>query len=1137
MIRSSYLYDHLRNIGIAAPLNRTLRFLQPTYGTPGRVNKRPYNAGPLVPPNVSVQNQVNLYGPFPSLYGTFRYFPPYGGMPYIDPRQEITSLYILGYGQMDMLEFWLGNQQVFPAGLTGSTVGLDPKLDVYIEARYGLPGDTPMTLFPNEAIPSVLGLRLTTVAYTATAKPADEVVIMFTFPNGLYQQNPTTNQYEQYTVQVNIAYAPADSSGNPIGAFTVVPPVVTTSQNPIAITTGTRITFPSRGMYTIKVARQIPQSSDSNVSDECDWQQMVTIVNEDPVPPLYNYDGTLIPIAKVAVRALSTGGRSQSLDNFSVTCKRHLPVWNGTSWVTQATSNPAWALVDQYCGQQNKKSIPLSRFNAADMLAWANKCDALGLQFNNVYDQGQSASQCSTDIATAGRASFVQKNGVYSVFHDTTDTNLVQLFTPRNTFNLSFTAQNIRMPHALRVQWTNPAILYQQDEINVFADGYNQDGSGGKVKATLYDTFQLVGVTSAQQAHILGRYYLACGVLRPRIVQFQTDFEHLVCDVGDLIELCHDVLLIGSGQGYVTAVNTDGSGNVTSVVVDDLIQFEPGQTYTARLRHSDGTFDLRAAVNPSIFSNTITFAIPVPSSSTLPQVGDLVAINTAQFTVTKIEPATEPHLSATITCVDYSPNLFNSDSDNIGTFVSNITLPFAEQNADILPPKIVAIQSSSTVMTQSTDGSFQPRIVITLQNQDPRVTQYEAAYMVSNSGSQWSYLAPVNAVTGQISIAPINPNLQYDIQVRGLTALGIASPWVTQPGYASGGAVNVPPDVSTISLSSGKLIWTSSVIPADFAGYEVRSIAGTTLNWGQATPIVQGKLTVNQLDVSTFPPGTRSYGVKMVNTAGNESADAIWIETNVGDPIVANVILSTDYKAGGFVGTITGGTVTGGNLVQSSTTAMWNADSTVNEWSGTDSDPMWSAGSNADLDYIFEFTVSSSQVPGVISALLTIANGDGWTLQYRKQGSNPNEWSGTDSNPFWSGTDSNPMWTATFTEWLDFPGSIDAEAITYQFWLHIPGGTGAAASVTRCIVQNDVPDVLEKFQALGISSSGTRVPITKTFKQILTVNVTMTGGAVGGLSPNAQDHVTTIGAGPLIKIFNGSSTAVSGTVDVTVQGY
>jgi hypothetical protein len=1143
------------DIGIAVPRARSAEYRSQPYGPPGSVNARPRAHGALVPPNISAQNQTNQNGPIPNCYGTYQYFPPYAGLPYIEPipgtqnSMYRRALYLIGYGPVDLSEFFLGNDSINPVGLTGSTVGYDKRWDTFVEVRYGLPGDTPMTLYPSVAEEDDNAVTLSPGwAYKETPIACDEILLFFAAPNGLYQDVTTTTtdssgkQVSTTTrtskgVDITVEYASCDSHGNLTSGYTSINFSIE-GQSGAAITTSRRILV-SRGLYIVRAERSNSQSTDNNTHDQVNWNALTALVNEDPIPPLYNWDGSVIPLAKVAIR-VGNNRAPQALNNFSCLVKRHLPVWNGTSFTTQQTNNPAWALLDIYTGQLNKKPVSTSRFDLAGLLSWANSCDNLGLQYNDVLDTQQTAYQAGQAIATAGRASFLQKNGLYGVFHDIPNATIAQHFTPRNSSNFKLTKVYPRLPNSLLVDFVNPDVDYQQDSVIVYADGYSADGANGTQIAYSYQKLQLPGVTNATQAQKLGRYYLAVGALRPRTLTFNVDFEHLLCNVGDRIEITHDVLLQGIGQGYITAVNVDGSGNVLSVAIDETITMDGQSAYSVSIRMSDNSTLLEAVNNTGNATNLITFTTPIPhTTNPLPAVGNLLTIGngpTADFLVTKIEPQTSPHMSAIITAVDYSPAVFTADTEEYGTFVSSIQLPVGLVGVDVPPPTVVAVQSDvQSVGIALPGGATQTQVVITFQpGNDSRVTTIEGQWLLTGSGANWSQMAPATVQSGQITFGPVQQGLSYDFQIRSVTAEGLTSDWETVSGYVAGTDTNLPPDITSANVSDGLLTWVAPALPSDFAGYAVRTIAGSTVNWAQGTPVVQGLTLVNQLDVSQYPPGTRTFMIKIVNLSGAESVNAANVEVDVGDPVTSNVILPVDYKASSFPGTYTGAAIDGsGYLTATSLGLMWGPNGATPFWNAVGSTLMWTSAYNP-LVYICQFPVLSSNLPGNIIISSSTFVGVGWTIEYCFSDSNPPMWT-SGSSPMWT-SGSAPFWTVNFSAYQPWTGSLPAQAGIYQFRITIPGGQ-QKGSIQALTISLDVPDVDESFGNLSIAATtGTRVPITKTYRVIEVVNITKEGTGTG-VRAEWIDKVTTIGAGPLIKVFDSSGNAVAGTVDVIIQGY
>lgn len=1145
-VPSTYVRDRLTRLGIAVPRARPTYLLRSPHGQPGVVNARPGAHGAMVPPNVSMQNQTNQWGPFPSLYGEFRYAPLYAGSPYQDFEGRNTytrALYVLGYGKIEVSEFWLGNRKLNLSGLSGSTIGYDARADVHLEVRYGEAGDTPLTLYPSEAVQDANSLT-TTNGWQAKQTPVacDEMVLNFTFPNGLYEK-ASDGTAVPYNVTLQFEYATSDGFGNVTSGWTAVSNLVTQTVGTTALKRAKRIVPGTRSFYIVRCKRVVAQSTNTDVADQCDWVNLTALVNDDPLPTLYHVDGSQIYLAKVAIRALTTERKNQTLDDFSIKGIRHLPVWNGTAFVVQATKNPAWPVLDAYTGTLNKFPRPLAKtkFNLDELLEFANSCDELGFEFNHVLDQGTQAYQFAQDVCAAARANFIKQNGKYTIIQDKPVNEVAQHITPLNSYGMRFSKNLGQLPHALRINWLNPAVLYQQDELIVYNDGYNGDGSGGKTRATIFEPFQVTGDTNAAQAYKLGRFYLAAVKLRPRLLTFGMDFEQLPCNVGDIIEFTHDVLMIGEGFGRLASVQTNGSGDVTGVTLDHSFSLNPTTSYSARIRLSDGSSMLRSVLTIPGKTSSLTFTTPIPAATVpLPQAGDLIAFGnepSAKFRIIKLEHQQQPHLSATLTCVDYSPHIFDADTEEIGEFTSSIQIAFAEQNRPLPAPKILIVQSNDSVFVQEPDGTRQARIVVTLgTSSDARIDHYEAQFKLSVS-EDWTPLSAVSAQAGQISVSPVQTGQTYDVWVRSISTLGYASEYTQLNGYTVEGNTSLPPAPATLDLSNGTLIITPpSDLPSDFYGYLVRTIAGEDANWDLGVPVFQGVLTINQVDVSRFVGGKRVYMVKIVDTAGNESEDACILKTELGDPLENNVVIPTNYKTATFPGTKTGCAVDGSSNLAATTLALaWKESDAAREWAEDPSTLMWDAPWS-DLEYICTFAVTSTELPGEIQVLADMI-GSGATIEYRLDTSTIPFWAGAPTDPEWT-DDNAAFWNAgNFNQWTTFPRTLTAQVGIYQFRFRIPGGA-EQPKITSLVIQVDVADVKEIFTSFAVSATtGSRLPLTKTFRVIKAVNVTEFAGSAGARNCVAIDRPLTLGAGPLIKIFDGSNNAVSGTADVTVQGY
>jgi len=68
-----------------------------------------------------------------------------------------------------------------------------------------------------------------------------------------------------------------------------------------------------------------------------------------------------------------------------------------------------------------------------------------------------------------------------------------------------------------------------------------------------------------------------------------------------------------------------------------------------------------------------------------------------------------------------------------------------------------------------------------------------------------------------------------------------------------------------------------------------------------------------------------------------------------------------------------------------------------------------------------------------------------------------------------------------------------------------------------------------------IASGSTRLPITKTYRAIKVVNLTVQTDGNGGISGRVIDKDATLG--PDVEVLNAAGSAVTGLVDAYIQGY
>ncbi|MES2910632.1 MAG: hypothetical protein V4718_04550 [Pseudomonadota bacterium] len=149
-------------------------------------------------------------------------------------------------------------------------------------------------------------------------------------------------------------------------------------------------------------------------------------------------------------------------------------------------------------------------------------------------------------------------------------------------------------------------------------------------------------------------------------------------------------------------------------------------------------------------------------------------------------------------------------------------------------------------------------------------------------------------------LSPVNDGKLYLVRARAFNSyLNAASDWVYATLHQVIGKTEPPPNVTYFTVLGQTFTWTP-VVAKDLAGYQARFNFGQNTAWGTATPLHSGLITESPWTPLVYPSGAITVLVKAIDTSGNESATAASIQTNLGDPIVANLIETVDYKALGF---------------------------------------------------------------------------------------------------------------------------------------------------------------------------------------------------------------------------------------------
>lgn len=877
---------------------------------------------------------------------------------------------------------------------------------------------------------------------------------------------------------------------------------------------------PTEGQYETRIRRISGDFSSSLIRDDTYWTMLRTIQSTSPV----SKNG----MAGVALRIRATGQLNGTLDTFNCIAHSILPDWDGTQWVDRPTSNPASIYRDVLQGSANKRPKADSRLDLTTIQDFHERCEADGFAFNAVIDFRTTVKQLRQDVLAAGRGTFGLRDMQYSVIQDLVQATPAHILTPRNSSNFRWSKRFLDPVHALKVRFVDEDNDWQQGERTVYADGYTA------ANATIFeDTDAGLGVTNSDQVYKLKRRELAEAFLRADDYAVDVDFEQLLFTRGDRVQVQADVILAGLLSARIVTVTVNGGGDATAIMVDDLLVMETGTSYGVRIARADGTQSVHELVTVAGESASVTFATVIPVA-TVPAIGDLCIFGelgqeSLDCIVKAIVPTTD--YAATVTLLDYAPDIQTADSGTIPPWNSHVTLPSLNRRL-IAPPIIERVLSDESVLLRDADGSYQSRILIILGFASGfrfPASRVEAHYRLSDSTSDWlTSVASVSGLAAELAILPVQDGETYDLRLRSIDDYSwAASAWVTIEGHMVIGKTTLPPNVTGLTFDSDGIRWAYPDAPLDLAGFLIRVRPGLTSVWDDAFQL--NDVPVTSTTYPVIPDGsTRVIMVKAVDVAGNESETAAWILQDAAALVLDNLAETYDLQDLGFPGTLTDCTVVSDELTADSLALFWSNDTAL-FWS-SDSALFWN-GSYSDMSYLFTVTPPAKWLAGTLRTQVGIS-AQGWTLDYRPS-STALFWS-SDSALFWS-SDAALFWSAEEPAFTTWPGALERpKRQNYEFRLSAVGGT-IQGVVSLLRVLYDMPDLREAFADLTLPVGGARIPLTKTF-QVITA-VAATPRYDGGALTRLQTYDLQLSPGPLLIGYDADGALAAGVAGGTVDGY
>ncbi|MCL2277544.1 MAG: phage tail protein [Treponema sp.] len=676
------------------------------------------------------KNQARLRGRIPVLFGRHRIYPDLAANSHteiIGDNQYFIQMFCGGYKDcvIDLNSVKLGETDIKEFSRTNNINSILSGGDSLIRLEILQNGES-SKIYPHcvheDMINTPLqnqidggdGSKIPGVIIKTTPDKTDKINVDIFFMGGLGKYN-NDGDLVSASVTINACYKPAgapDSAYQLLGYFSDESNEISGAELKTKRYQITRQGL-APGQYTIKLERETADSTDSKIIDQVYAGSIRSFKTTRPIREERQKDLTIITI-----RVMATAKLNGVIDSFNYVAESKLPVFssNGTGplyWLNTAeTRNPAAMLMYALWGRPAQQTVDPDDIDWPSVEAYYLWCEERNYSCNAYISEAVTIAELIRMIGNTSRADILRIDSKITVVQDIERPARFQLFTPKNTISYSVTMFNVDIPDAISLRYIDEKSGYAQNELSVF-----NTPDGNQIKEP--DTVQKVdlwGITDDEQVRRIGMYNYACLKNRPFVHTIEADIEYLVVNKGDWIQYAGDIALTGSVQGRIKGIIF--ADNVcVGIDTDEPVVMTAGQHHAVRIRLENGIIILKEVVyNPGIRREKSIVYYPTDESENKdlyePFVGDLYAIDeedniyyepqnviffiepilkenapkagniyafgvrgyeAIDLIITDIQPG--QNSSAVLTCVEYSPEIFNVDKPGfiLPEFVNRVT--------------------------------------------------------------------------------------------------------------------------------------------------------------------------------------------------------------------------------------------------------------------------------------------------------------------------------------------------------------------------------------------------------------------------------------------------------------------------------
>ncbi|MBL3601307.1 MAG: hypothetical protein JMN25_15820 [gamma proteobacterium endosymbiont of Lamellibrachia anaximandri] len=474
----------------------------------------------------------------------------------------------------------------------------------------------------------------------------------------------------------------------------------------------------------------------------------------------------------------------------------------------------------------------------------------------------------------------------------------------------------------------------------------------------------------------------------------------------------------------------------------------------------------------------------------------------------QLVPEDDGSLGVDVVVQEYADGIYdwNFGEATLRDLAPNTALP---DPFDVASPTGLILSSGSAELLIAADGTVISRMRIdwTLPA-DSGITRTEIQYRKTGD-LDWISVAPARRGESSAWITPVKDGEFYDVQIRTVNLFEVPSPWSGQYSHQVQGKSAVPADVITFSVDrqpdgTRSFTW-SPVDEPDLAGYEIHYRLGTGWGWNDLSPLHDGLLTASPWETNQLAAGVYTIAIKAVDTTGNKSTNARFVQSTLGDPRIGDALAYESPHLMGWPGVRTQCTPDDAGLALTALgNYTWDDLTTWDDW--------LSFAQNPFTQIAYEHTQIDLSAVAAFTPLVSVESTGNPVIEI--------DWS--EDGATWAG-------------WQAAPPSITARYLKARVTVdQVATEVPQINTMTVISSGKTVSEVVSDSHTStwgGSAAAGRVVPIAKSYAAITSVRLALQSVGPGWTWEILNKNAT----GPTIRIYN-NGVAADALVDVEVTG-